>query len=108
MSASSTMTDDDLNPGVRQTVGVYVAQRRKITIAMHGRPRQQGRQFQDPPAEDMPFLADGTPFIILNLAGRPWSNERRPGARVPLGWLAHQGWMFRHVEAGEEWAAYLP
>ena len=66
--------EDDLNPGVRQTVRVYVAQRRKITIGdkMAGRHGNKGVVSKILPVEDMPFLADGTPVdIILNPLGVP-------------------------------------
>ena len=73
-SANSTTTNYDLNPGVRQTVRVYVAQRRKITIGdkMAGRHGNKGVVSKILPVEDMPFLADGTPVdIILNPLGVP-------------------------------------
>ena len=104
--------EDDLNPGVRQTVRVYVAQRRKITIGdkMAGRHGNKGVVSKILPVEDMPFLADGTPVdIILNPLGVPGRMNVGQVLEYHLGWLAHQGWdASAAVEAGEEWAAHLP
>ena len=104
--------EDDLNPGVRQTVRVYVAQRRKITIGdkMAGRHGNKGVVSKILPVEDMPFLADGTPVdIILNPLGVPGRMNVGQVLEYHLGWLAHQGWdASSAVEAGEEWAAHLP
>ena len=104
--------EDDLNPGVRQTVRVYVAQRRKITIGdkMAGRHGNKGVVSKILPVEDMPFLADGTPVdIILNPLGVPGRMNVGQVLEYHLGWLAHQGWdASTAVEAGEEWAAHLP
>ena len=104
--------EDDLNPGVRQTVRVYVAQRRKITIGdkMAGRHGNKGVVSKILPVEDMPFLADGTPVdIILNPLGVPGRMNVGQVLEYHLGWLAHQGWdASAAVEAGEEWTAHLP
>ena len=104
--------EDDLNPGVRQTVRVYVAQRRKITIGdkMAGRHGNKGVVSKILPVEDMPFLADGTPVdIILNPLGVPGRMNVGQVLEYHLGWLAHQGWdASAAVEADEEWAAHLP
>ena len=104
--------EDDLNPGVRQTVRVYVAQRRKITIGdkMAGRHGNKGVVSKILPVEDMPFLADGTPVdIILNPLSVPGRMNVGQVLEYHLGWLAHQGWdASSAVEAGEEWAAHLP
>ena len=104
--------EDDLNPGVRQTVRVYVAQRRKITIGdkMAGRHGNKGVVSKILPVEDMPFLADGTPVdIILNPLGVPGRMNVGQVLEYHLGWLAHQGWdASAAVEAGEEWATHLP
>ena len=104
--------EDDLNPGVRQTVRVYVAQRRKITIGdkMAGRHGNKGVVSKILPVEDMPFLADGTPVdIILNPLGVPGRMNVGQVLEYHLGWLTHQGWdASAAVEAGEEWAAHLP
>ncbi|MCD4549865.1 DNA-directed RNA polymerase subunit beta [Schaalia sp. lx-100] len=104
--------EDELNPGVRQTVRVYVAQRRKITIGdkMAGRHGNKGVVSKILPVEDMPFLEDGTPVdIILNPLGVPGRMNVGQVLEYHLGWLAHQGWdATEAVEAGEEWTTHLP
>ncbi|RRC95654.1 DNA-directed RNA polymerase subunit beta [Schaalia canis] len=104
--------EDDLTPGVRQTVRVYVAQRRKITIGdkMAGRHGNKGVVSKILPVEDMPFLADGTPVdIILNPLGVPGRMNVGQVLEYHLGWLASQGWdATAAVEAGEEWTRFLP
>ncbi|MBJ2329493.1 DNA-directed RNA polymerase subunit beta [Schaalia cardiffensis] len=104
--------EDDLNPGVRQTVRVYVAQRRKITIGdkMAGRHGNKGVVSKILPVEDMPFLEDGTPVdIILNPLGVPGRMNVGQVLEYHLGWLAHQGWdASKAVEAGESWTRDLP
>jgi DNA-directed RNA polymerase subunit beta len=104
--------EDDLNPGVRQTVRVYVAQRRKITVGdkTSGRHGNKGVVSKILPAEDMPFLEDGTPVdIILNPLGVPGRMNVGQVLEYHLGWLAHQGWdASAAVEAGEEWTKHLP
>ncbi|MDC4232170.1 DNA-directed RNA polymerase subunit beta [Actinomyces sp. B33] len=104
--------EDDLNPGVRQTVRVYVAQRRKITIGdkMAGRHGNKGVVSKILPVEDMPFLEDGTPVdIILNPLGVPGRMNVGQVLEYHLGWLAHQGWdASGAVEAGEDWTRRLP
>ncbi|MDN6430003.1 MAG: DNA-directed RNA polymerase subunit beta, partial [Propionibacterium sp.] len=104
--------EDDLNPGVRQTVRVYVAQRRKITVGdkMAGRHGNKGVVSKILPQEDMPFLADGTPVdIILNPLGVPGRMNVGQVLEYHLGWLAHQGWdATKAREAGEDWATVLP
>jgi len=104
--------EDDLNPGVRQTVRVYVAQRRKITIGdkMAGRHGNKGVVSKILPVEDMPFLEDGTPVdIILNPLGVPGRMNVGQVLEFHLGWLAHQGWdVSAAVKVGEEWTKHLP
>lgn len=104
--------EDELNPGVRQTVRVYVAQRRKITIGdkMAGRHGNKGVVSKILPVEDMPFLEDGTPVdIILNPLGVPGRMNVGQVLEYHLGWLAHQGWdASKAVEAGEAWTRHLP
>jgi len=67
-------TGDDLPPGVLTMVRVWVAQTRKITEGdkMSGRHGNKGVVAAILPAEDMPYLPDGTPLdIILNPMGVP-------------------------------------
>ena len=65
---------DELPPGVNRLVRVYVAQKRKISEGdkMAGRHGNKGGISKIMPAEDMPFLPDGTPVeIVLNPLGVP-------------------------------------
>ena len=65
---------DELQPGVRQVVRCYIAQKRKISVGdkMAGRHGNKGVVSRILPQEDMPFLADGTPLdIVLNPLGVP-------------------------------------
>ena len=65
---------DELNPGVRQVVRCYIAQKRKISVGdkMAGRHGNKGVVSRILPQEDMPFLPDGTPLdICLNPLGVP-------------------------------------
>jgi DNA-directed RNA polymerase subunit beta len=65
---------DELSPGVNELVRVYIAQKRKISVGdkMAGRHGNKGVISRILPAEDMPFLPDGTPLqIVLNPLGVP-------------------------------------
>lgn len=65
---------DELSPGVNKVVRVYLAQKRKISVGdkMAGRHGNKGVVSRILPAEDMPFLPDGTPLdIVLNPLGVP-------------------------------------
>ncbi|BCN32782.1 DNA-directed RNA polymerase subunit beta [Anaeromicropila herbilytica] len=65
---------DELSPGVNQTVRVYIAQKRKISVGdkMAGRHGNKGVVSRVLPAEDMPFLPNGRPLdIVLNPLGVP-------------------------------------
>lgn len=87
--------DDDLAPGVNQMVRVYVAQKRKIQDGdkMAGRHGNKGVVGKILPAEDMPFLPDGTPVdIILNTHGVPRRMNIGQVLETHLGWLAKNGW----------------
>ena len=64
----------ELPPGVNELVRVYVAQKRKIQDGdkLAGRHGNKGVIGKILPAEDMPFLPDGTPVdIVLNPHGVP-------------------------------------
>ena len=83
---------DELAPGVIKKVIVYVAIKRKLQAGdkMAGRHGNKGVISNVVPAEDMPFLADGTPVeIVLNPLGVP--------SRMNIGQLLelHLGWAGR-------------
>ncbi len=73
---------DELQPGVRQVVRCYIAQKRKISVG------------DKMPQEDMPFLADGTPLdIVLNPLGVPSRMNIGQVLEVHLGYAAKAlGW----------------
>ena len=65
---------DELAPGVNETVRIYIAQKRKISVGdkMAGRHGNKGVVFRVLPVEDMPFLPNGRPLdIVLNPLGVP-------------------------------------
>lgn len=65
---------DELAPGVKKKVRVYVVQKRKISEGdkMSGRHGNKGVISRILPVEDMPYLPDGTPVdIMLNPQGVP-------------------------------------
>ena len=104
--------NDELASDVNETVRVYIAQRRKITIGdkMAGRHGNKGVISRILPIEDMPFMEDGTPVdIILNPLGVPGRMNLGQVYELHLGWIASQGWDASAArESGEEWAARLP
>lgn len=104
--------NDELAADVNETVRVYIAQRRKITIGdkMAGRHGNKGVISRILPIEDMPFMEDGTPVdIILNPLGVPGRMNLGQVYELHLGWVASQGWdASKAREAGEEWAVRLP
>jgi DNA-directed RNA polymerase subunit beta len=85
--------DADLSAGVDMMVRVSVAQRRKITAGdkMAGRHGNKGVVSKVVPAEDMPFLVDGTPVdIILNPLGVPGRMNIGQVLEAHLGWAANR------------------
>jgi len=83
---------DELPPGVIKKVTVYICIKRKLQPGdkMAGRHGNKGVISNVLPAEDMPFLADGTPVeIVLNPLGVP--------SRMNIGQLLelHLGWAGR-------------
>jgi DNA-directed RNA polymerase subunit beta len=83
---------DDLPPGVMKMVKVFVAVKRKLQPGdkMAGRHGNKGVISRVVPAEDMPFLADGTPVdFCLNPLGVP--------SRMNVGQIleTHMGWAMR-------------
>src|SRR5467141_18112 len=80
---------DELPPGVMKMVKVFVAVKRKIQPGdkMAGRHGNKGVVSKIVPAEDMPFLSDGTPVdVVLNPLGVP--------SRMNVGQIleTHLGW----------------
>ncbi|MES0279192.1 MAG: DNA-directed RNA polymerase subunit beta, partial [Dehalococcoidales bacterium] len=82
---------DDLPARVNQWVQVWVAQRRKISVGdkLAGRHGNKGVISIIAPAEDMPFLPDGTPVdIILNPIGVPSRMNLGQVLETHLGWAS--------------------
>lgn len=70
----SRAAGDDLKAGVNKVIRVFVAEKRKITVGdkMSGRHGNKGVVSRVLPAEDMPFLEDGTHLdVVLNPLGVP-------------------------------------
>ncbi|WP_419809435.1 DNA-directed RNA polymerase subunit beta [Sphingomonas sp.] len=93
---------DELPPGVLKMVKVFVAVKRKLQPGdkMAGRHGNKGVISRILPAEDMPFLADGTPVdLVLNPLGVP--------SRMNVGQIfeTHLGWAARGL--GQQIAAQL-
>src|SRR5439155_1419035 len=85
-------TKDELAPGVNQLVRVYVAQKRKIAQGdkMAGRHGNKGVIARILPAEDMPYMPDGTPVeLVLNPLGVPSRMNLGQVLETHLGWAAH-------------------
>ncbi|MER3495784.1 MAG: hypothetical protein C4320_02545, partial [Armatimonadota bacterium] len=85
---------DELPAGTNMTVQVYVAQKRKLMVGdkMAGRHGNKGVVSRILPAEDLPFLADGTPVdIVLNPLGVP--------SRMNIGQIleTHLGYAGKHL-----------
>jgi DNA-directed RNA polymerase subunit beta len=101
---------DELPPGVLKMVKVFVAVKRKLQPGdkMAGRHGNKGVISRILPAEDMPFLADGTPVdIVLNPLGVP--------SRMNVGQIfeTHLGWAARGLgqqikSALEDWRTANP
>ncbi len=101
---------DELPPGVLKMVKVFVAVKRKLQPGdkMAGRHGNKGVISRILPAEDMPFLADGTPVdIVLNPLGVP--------SRMNVGQIfeTHLGWAARNLgqqvhQALEDWREANP
>ena len=87
---------DELPPGVRKSVRIYIAQKRKISVGdkMAGRHGNKGVISRILPESDMPFMADGTPIqIVLNPLGVPSRMNIGQVLEVHLGLVCKQlGW----------------
>ena len=80
---------DELQPGILQMAKVYIAKKRKLQIGdkMAGRHGNKGIVSKIVPAEDMPFLPDGTPVdIVLNPLGVPSRMNLGQLYETALGW----------------------
>lgn len=88
---------DELKAGVNKSIRVLVAEKRKITVGdkMSGRHGNKGVVSRVLPAEDMPFLEDGTHLdVILNPLGVP--------SRMNIGQVleVHLGMAMRTLNGG--------
>ncbi|MDD3029496.1 MAG: DNA-directed RNA polymerase subunit beta [Alphaproteobacteria bacterium] len=97
---------DELPPGVMKLVKVFVAVKRKLQPGdkMAGRHGNKGVVSRILPAEDMPYLEDGTPVdIVLNPLGVP--------SRMNIGQIleTHLGWASAKLgrQVGEAYDAYM-
>jgi len=82
---------DDLPAGVNQWVQVWIAQKRRVSVGdkLAGRHGNKGVVSIIAPAEDMPFLPDGTPVdIILNPIGVPSRMNIGQVLETHLGWVS--------------------
>src|SRR4051812_32528945 len=96
---------DELPPGVLKMVKVFVAVKRKLQPGdkMAGRHGNKGVISRILPAEDMPFLADGTPVdLVLNPLGVPSRMNVGQIFETHLGWAA-RGLGQQIAEALEDW-----
>ena len=83
---------DELPPGANMVVRAYVAQKRKIQVGdkMAGRHGNKGIISRILPAEDMPYLSDGSPVdIVLNPLGVPSRMNVGQVFECLLGWAGH-------------------
>ncbi len=92
----SRENNDELPPGVKKVVRVYIAQKRKISVGdkMAGRHGNKGVVSRILPPEDMPFLPNGRPLdIVLNPLGVPSRRNIGQGLEGHLGRAAKElGW----------------
>lgn len=84
---------DELPAGIVQKAKVYVAKKRKLEVGdkMAGRHGNKGVVAKVIPAEDMPFLEDGTPVdIVLNPLGVPSRMNLGQIYETILGWAGNK------------------
>lgn len=82
---------DELAPGVIQSIKVYIAMKRKLSVGdkISGRHGNKGVIAKIVPEEDMPFVPDGTPVdIVLNPLGVPSRMNVGQILETHLGWAA--------------------
>jgi DNA-directed RNA polymerase subunit beta len=84
---------DELPAGIVRLAKVYIAKKRKIRVGdkMAGRHGNKGIVARIVRAEDMPFLADGTPVdIVLNPLGVPSRMNLGQIYETVLGWAGQE------------------
>jgi DNA-directed RNA polymerase subunit beta len=84
---------DELPTGVLKLAKVYVAEKRKLKVGdkMAGRHGNKGVVARIVPAEDMPFLPNGTPVdIVLNPLGVPSRMNLGQIYETVLGWAGKE------------------
>ena len=84
---------DDLPTGILKLAKVCVAKKRKLKVGdkMAGRHGNKGVVAKIVRQEDMPFLADGTPFdIVLSPLGVPSRMNLGQIYETVLGWAGHE------------------
>jgi len=84
---------DELPPGVIKLVKCYIAMKRKLSVGdkMAGRHGNKGVIARIVPAEDMPYLPDGTPVeIVLNPLGVPSRMNVGQILETHLGWASKE------------------
>ncbi len=89
--ADTLKKGDELAPGVIQTIKVYIAMKRKLSVGdkISGRHGNKGIVAKIVPEEDMPRLPDGTPVeIVLNPLGVPSRMNVGQILETHLGWAA--------------------
>ena len=89
----SLTVGDDLPAGIVQMAKVCIAMKRKLRVGdkMAGRHGNKGIVSKIVRAEDMPFLADGTPVdIVLNPLGVPSRMNLGQIYETVLGWAGHE------------------
>ncbi len=84
---------DELSPGVIQSIKVYIAMKRKMSVGdkISGRHGNKGIVAKIVPEEDMPRLPDGTPVeIVLNPLGVPSRMNVGQILETHLGWASQR------------------
>jgi DNA-directed RNA polymerase subunit beta len=84
---------DELPAGIVRLAKVYIAKKRKVRVGdkMAGRHGNKGIVAKIVRAEDMPFLADGTPVdIVLNPLGVPSRMNLGQIYETVLGWAGQE------------------
>ncbi|MFW5996385.1 MAG: DNA-directed RNA polymerase subunit beta [Lentisphaeria bacterium] len=83
--------EEGSQPGIIKSVKVYVASKRRLSIGdkLAGRHGNKGIIATIVPAEDLPFMADGTPVdIVLSPLGVPSRMNVGQVLETHLGWAA--------------------